>query len=112
MVFNATLTATVKSRAVSDAHVFPGFPTSVLTLLFFFQSHQLLFSQAFAVVRGENKQFVSTGDRTHRTDYEKGTDSTYCKRNLRVSSLDQGQHLYKVSFCPVEVFEIEHRKDF
>ena len=39
--------------AVRDAHVFPGFLTSVLTRLSF-QSHRLLFSHASSEVRGEN----------------------------------------------------------
>ena len=54
--------------AVGDAYVFPGFLTPVLTQLFFFQSHQLLFSHAFAEVRGKNtpeRKFASTRDRTH-----------------------------------------------
>ena len=38
--------------AVSNAHVFPGFLTPVLTQLSF-QSHQLLFSHSSAEVRGE-----------------------------------------------------------
>ena len=42
--------------AVSDAHVFPGFLTPVLTRLSF-KSHQLLFSHASAEVRGENTPF-------------------------------------------------------
>ena len=37
---------------VSDAHVFPGFLTPVLTQ-HSFQSHQLLFSHASAEVRGK-----------------------------------------------------------
>ena len=44
--YNATFTA----RVISYAHVFPGFLTPVLTLLSF-QSHQLLFSHALAVVK-------------------------------------------------------------
>ena len=53
--------------AVGDAHVFPGFLTPVLTQLFSFQSHRLLFSHASAEVRGQNtseRKFASTGDRT------------------------------------------------
>ena len=53
--------------SVSDAHVFPGFLTPVLTQLTF-QSHRLRFSQASAAVRGENtpeRELASTGDRTH-----------------------------------------------
>ena len=53
--------------AVSDAHVFPGFLTPVLTQLSF-QSHQLLCSHASAEVRGENtleRKLASTGSRTH-----------------------------------------------
>ena len=53
--------------AVGDAHVFPGFLTSVLTQISF-QSHRLLFSHASAEVRGENtpeKNIASTGSRTH-----------------------------------------------
>ena len=53
--------------AVDEAHVFPGFLTPVLTQLFS-PSQQLLFSNAFAEVRGENtpeRKFASTGDRTH-----------------------------------------------
>ena len=52
---------------VSDAHVFPGIVTAVLTQLFF-QSNQLLFSHASAEVRGENtpeRKFASTRYRTH-----------------------------------------------
>ena len=52
--------------AVSDAHVFPGFLTSVLTQLSF-QSHRLLFSHA-SDVRTENtseKKLASTGYQTH-----------------------------------------------
>ena len=54
--------------AVGDAHVFPGFPTPVLTKLSF-QSHRLLFSHASAEVRGENtpeRKFASTGDQTQQ----------------------------------------------
>ena len=53
--------------AVSDAHVFPGFLTPVLTQPSF-QSHRLLFSHASADVRGEKtpeRKFASTGYRTH-----------------------------------------------
>ena len=39
--------------AVSDAYVFPGFLTPVLTQISF-QNDQLLFSHASAEVRGEN----------------------------------------------------------
>ena len=39
--------------AISDAHVFLGFLTPVLTKISF-QSHRLLFSHASADVRGEN----------------------------------------------------------
>ena len=49
--------------AVSDAHVFPGFLTPVLTQIYF-QSHRLLFLHASAEVRGENtpeRKFASTG---------------------------------------------------
>ena len=51
--------------AVSDAHVFPGFLTPVLTQLFFLKP---LFSHASAEVRGENtleRKFTSTGNGTH-----------------------------------------------
>ena len=41
--------------AVSDAHVFPGFLTPVLTQISF-QSHQPLFSRALAEVRGQRSQ--------------------------------------------------------
>ena len=53
--------------AVSDAHVFSGFLTLVLTQLSI-QNHRLLFSHASAEVRGENtleREFASTGSRTH-----------------------------------------------
>ena len=53
--------------AVSEAHVFPGFLTPVLTQISF-QSHRLLFSYASAEVRGENTletNFASNGSRTH-----------------------------------------------
>ena len=53
--------------AVSDAYVFHGFPTPVLTRLSF-QSHQLLFSHASAEVKGENKperKFASAEYQTH-----------------------------------------------
>ena len=55
--FNATLTA------VGDAHVFPGFLTSIRTQISF-QSHRLLVSHASAEVRGE-RNLASTGSRTH-----------------------------------------------
>ena len=48
--------------AVSEAHVFPGLLTPVLTQLPF-QIHRLLFSHASAEVRGENtedRKFAST----------------------------------------------------
>ena len=53
--------------AVGDAHVSPGFLIPVLTQFFFSQSHQLLFSQTLAEVRGENtpeRKFASSGYRT------------------------------------------------
>ena len=53
--------------AVGDAYVFPAFLTLVITRLSF-KSHSLLFSHAFAEVRGKNKLerlFASTGDQTH-----------------------------------------------
>ena len=53
--------------AVSDAHVFPGFLTPVLTQLSF-QSHRLIFSHASTEVKGENmleRKFALTGYRTH-----------------------------------------------
>ena len=53
--------------AVSDAHVFPGFLTPVLTQVSF-RSHRQLFSHASAEVRGENapeKNFASTRSQTH-----------------------------------------------
>ena len=53
--------------AVGDAHVFPGFLTTVLTQISF-QSHLLLFSHASAEVRGEKtteRNFTSTGSRTY-----------------------------------------------
>ena len=53
--------------AVSDAYVFPGSLTPILTQLFL-QSHRLLFSHASAKVRGENtaeRKVASTWDRTH-----------------------------------------------
>ena len=52
--------------AVGDAYVFPGSHTSTNTTSF--QSHRLLFSHAFAEVRGKNtpeRKVASTGDRTH-----------------------------------------------
>ena len=52
--------------AVSDARVFPGFLTPVLTQISF-QSYQLLFSHSSAEVRGENtleRNFASIGSRT------------------------------------------------
>ena len=64
--FNATLTAKV-NHGGSNAYVFPGFLTSVLTQLFF-QSHRLLFSHASAEVIGENtpeRKVASTGDQPH-----------------------------------------------
>ena len=54
--------------AVLDAHMFPGFPTPVLTHLSF-QSHQLLFSHA-PEVRGQNtaeRKFASTGYLIHKS---------------------------------------------
>ena len=53
--------------AVSDAHVFHGFLTPVLTQISF-QRHRLHFSDASAEVRVENTQernFPSTGSQTH-----------------------------------------------
>ena len=63
--------------AVSDAHVFPGFLTSVPTQLSF-QSHQLLFSHASAKVRGKNtpeKKFASKGYRTRNYQVMSSTHS-------------------------------------
>ena len=51
----------------SDAHVFPGFLTEVLTKISY-QSHQLLFSHASAEVSGKNvpeRNIASTRSRTH-----------------------------------------------
>ena len=45
--------------AVGDAHVFPGFLTPVLTQLSF-KSDRLLFSHAFAEVRGKNTREKSS----------------------------------------------------
>ena len=53
--------------AVSDAYVFPGFLTPVLTQLSF-PKPRLVFSQTSAEVRGENtpeRKVASTEDRTH-----------------------------------------------
>ena len=53
---------------VSDAHVFPGFLTPVLTQLSF-QSHQLLFSHASAELIGENtseRKFASNRYQTYK----------------------------------------------
>ena len=52
--FNTTVTAKVIIMAVGDAHVFSDFLTPVVKQLSF-QSHQLLFSHASALVRGRNK---------------------------------------------------------
>ena len=56
------------TMAVGDAHVFPGFLTTVLTQLPF-ESHPLLFSHASAKMRGgENgpeRKFASNVYRTH-----------------------------------------------
>ena len=55
--------------AVSDAHVFPGFLTPVLTQLSF-QSHQLLFSHASKEMRGKNtpaRKFALTGSILYQT---------------------------------------------
>ena len=52
--------------AVGDAHVIPGFLMPALTQLSF-QSHQLLFSHASVVLRGQNtleRRFTSTGYQT------------------------------------------------
>ena len=43
--------------AVGDAHVFPGFLTPVLTQIFF-QSHQLLFSNASAEYAGKKLRTI------------------------------------------------------
>ena len=52
--FNATLTSKViVIMEVSQAHVFPGFLTPVLTQLFF-PKPRLLFSNTYAEVRHEN----------------------------------------------------------
>ena len=51
---------------VGDAHVFPDFPTPVLTQLSF-QSHRLLFSHGSAEVRGANtleRKFASNAYQT------------------------------------------------
>ena len=53
--------------AVSDAHVFPGFLTPLLTQLPF-QSHRLLFSHASAEIRGKKtleRKLASTVYQTH-----------------------------------------------
>ena len=53
--------------AADDTHVFPGFLTPVPIQLSF-QGHLLLFSNASAEVRGENRpkrKFASTRSRTH-----------------------------------------------
>ena len=65
---------------VGDTHVFPGFLTPVLTQLSF-QSHWLLFSYASAEVRGENmpeRNFASTGYRTHNHQFKSSTCSPLC----------------------------------
>ena len=61
--------ATLKAQVIwwSVTHMFPGFLTPVLTQVSF-QSHRLLFSHAWAEVKGENtpeRNFASTGSRTH-----------------------------------------------
>ena len=76
--------------AVGDAHVFPGFLTPVLTQLSF-QSHRLLFTEASAVVRGENtpeRKFASTGYRT-----QKPPSHEYDRLTTELPS--QGALLYK-----------------
>ena len=55
--------------AISQAHVFPGYLTPVLTRTSF-QGQRQLFSHASAEVRGENtleRNFASTGTQTHNS---------------------------------------------
>ena len=60
--FNATLTAKVM-MAVGDAHVFPGFLTPVLTLLFFTKS-PTTFLTCFC--RGERRKYAGKKSRLNR----------------------------------------------
>ena len=63
--------------AVGDAHVLPGFHTSVLLQLFF-PKPRLLFSHTSAEARGENtlaRKFTSTGDQTHNNQAMSPTHS-------------------------------------
>ena len=65
--FNATLTAKVLSWRSVTHMCFLAF-SHQYEHNFSFQSHRLLFSHAFAEVRGENspeRKVASTGDRTH-----------------------------------------------
>ena len=78
--------------AVSDAHVFPGFLTPVLTQLSF-QSHRLFFSHA-SEARGEicmKKKFASRGYRTHNHQVMRQTRSPLSQPGglLRLTPLNQ-----------------------
>ena len=72
--------AAVHSLIFVDAYVFPGFLTPAPTQISF-QSHRLLFSHASAEIRGENtpeRNFVSTGSRTHNHQVSSPTRSPPC----------------------------------
>ena len=75
--------------AVSDAHVFHGFLTPVLTQLFF-QSHRLPFSHASTEVGGENtpeRNFAPTGFRTHEVKFFR-SDRKYWLSSFSTFSLN------------------------
>ena len=78
--FNATLTAKVISWRSVTQLCFLAF-SHQYEHEFSFESHGLLFSHAFAEVRGENtpeRNFVSTRDRTHNHQVMSPTHSPLC----------------------------------
>ena len=94
--------------AVGDAHVFPGFLTPVLTLPSF-QSYQLLFSHAFAEVRGENKpvrKFSSTGSQTHNHQVMSLTCSALKRRKCRYSVFSPFSQSHQYLTLSIRILEI------
>ena len=90
--------------AVGEAHVFPGFLTSVLTQLSF-QSHWLLFSHASAEVRGKNtpeRKFASTGYQTRNHQVMSLTRSPLCGTRY----VQQFIHAHLVSWFTHATFSI------
>ena len=104
LVFNATLTAKVISWRSVTHMCFLAFSHQYLHN-FSFQSHRLLFSHASTEVRGENspeRNFASTGDRTHNHQVMSPTGSPLSYQGGAQSCSVKGGliHLRKVAtFC-------------